>query len=139
MLQSICFHSNIYYHFTTSYNTSMHNGCHPLHSMLTSEAWMLCFMKIWWSFIELTWSHYFGFMPTLMKLWRFDVIHVEQALNVCPPHGSIIRKECLMLIIHIVDLVALMWCNWSLLCLLICWNIFQHVKMCLLICWMNYQ
>jgi len=46
-------------------------------------------------------------MPSLMKLWRFDVIYVEQALNACTPHGSIIRKECLMFIIHIVDLVAL--------------------------------
>jgi len=26
-------------------------------------------------------------MSTLMKLWRFDVAHVEQALNVCPPYG----------------------------------------------------
>jgi len=50
----------------------------------------------------LLWNH-----ATLMKLWRFDVIHVEQALNACPPHGSIIRKECLMFVIHIVDLVAL--------------------------------
>jgi len=22
-----------------------------------------------------------------MKLWRFDDIHVEQALDACPPHG----------------------------------------------------
>jgi len=32
-------------------------------------------------------------MPTLMKSWRFDVAHVEQALNACPPYGSIIRKK----------------------------------------------
>jgi len=32
---------------------------------------------------------------------------VEQTLNACPPHGSIIRKECLMVVIHIIDLIAL--------------------------------
>jgi len=53
----------------------------------------------------LLWNH-----ATLMKLWRFDGIHVEQALNACPQHGSIIRKECLMFVIHMVDLVALVWC-----------------------------
>jgi len=30
--------------------------------LLTSEAWMVCFMKIWWIFVELTWSHCFGIM-----------------------------------------------------------------------------
>ena len=93
------------------------------------------FMNLCWT----TWSHCFGIMPSLMKLWRFDGIHVWQALNACPPHGSITRKECLMFVIHIVDLVALVWCIWSLLCSLICWNIFQQVKMCLLICWMVFQ
>jgi len=62
-------------------------------------------MKLCWT----TWSHCFGFMPTLMKLWRFDSIHVEQPLNACLPHESIIRKERLMFVIHIVDLVALVW------------------------------
>jgi len=44
-----------------------------------------------------------------------------------------------MFVIHIVDLLALIWCIWSLLCFLICWNVFQQVKMCLLICWMVFQ
>ena len=74
-----------------------------------------------------------------MKLWRFDDIQVAQALNACPPHGSIIRKECLMFVIHFVDFVALVRCIWSLLCFLICWNVFQQVKRCLLICWMDFQ
>jgi len=42
-------------------------------------------------------------MLTLMKLWRFDVTHVEQALNVCPPYGSIIKKTNLKIVIHFVD------------------------------------
>jgi len=46
-------------------------------------------------------------MPTLMKLRRFDGIHVDQVLNACPPHGLIIRREYLMFVIHMVDLVAL--------------------------------
>ena len=36
MLQSICFNSNIYYRFPTRYNTSTHNGCHPLHYIVTA-------------------------------------------------------------------------------------------------------
>jgi len=31
---------------------------------------------------SLLWNH-----ATLMGLWRFDIIHVEQALNTCPPHS----------------------------------------------------
>jgi len=90
-------------------------------------------MKLCWTNLKpLFWNH-----ATLMKLRRFYGTYVEQALNTCPPHESIIRKECLMFVIHIVDLVALVKCIWSLLCFLICWNIFQQVKMCLLICWMD--
>jgi len=74
-------------------------------------------MKLCWTNLKpLLWNH-----TTLVELWRFDIIHVEQTLNMCPPHESIIRKECLMFVIHIVDLVALVWCIWSLLCFLICW------------------
>jgi len=56
-----------------------------------------------------------------------------------PSTWLIIRKECLMFIIHIVDLVALVRCIWFLLCFLICWNSFQQIKMCRLIYWMDVQ
>ena len=46
-------------------------------------------------------------MPTLMKIRIFDGINVDQVLNVCPSHGLIIRREYLMFVIHMVDLVAL--------------------------------
>jgi len=60
--------------------------------------------------------------------WRFDGIHVDQGWNVCSPHGYIIKKVYLMFVIHIVDLVALIRCIWSLMYLLICWMVFQRVR-----------
>ena len=44
-----------------------------------------------------------------------------------------------MFVIHIVDLVALIWYILSLLCFLICRMVLQHVKMSLLMCWMVFQ
>jgi len=57
--------------------------------------------------------------PTLMKERKFDGIHVDQGWNVCSPHSYIIKKVYLKFVIHIVDLVALIRCIWSLLCFLI--------------------
>ena len=73
--------------------------------------------------------------PTLMKIRRFDGIHVDQGWNVCSPHGYIIKKMYLKFVIHILDLITLIRCIWSLVCLLICWMVFQQVKMSLLIFW----
>ena len=52
--------------------------------------------------------------PTLMNERRFDGIHVDQGWNVCFPHSYIIRKVYLKFVIHVVDLVALIRCIWSL-------------------------
>jgi len=95
-------------------------------------------LKIWWSFVKVIWRHCFKIMPTLMKLWRIDVTYVEQALNVCLPYGSIIKKTSLKIVNLFVDHLACIRCIWSLLCFLIYWNLFEHIKMCLLICWMNF-
>jgi len=46
-------------------------------------------------------------MPALMKIRRFEGIHVDQVFNACPPHGLIIRREYLIFVIHFVDLGAL--------------------------------
>jgi len=32
-------------------------------------------------------------MPTLMKLWRFDIARVDQALYACPLYRSIMGKR----------------------------------------------
>jgi len=80
-----------------------------------------------------------GMKPTLMKERRFDDIHVDQGWNVCSPHSYIIKKVYLKFVIHIVYLVALIRCIWSEVCLLICWMVFQQVKMSLLVCWMIFQ
>jgi len=39
-LQSIRFNSNIYYCFPISCNTSAHNGCPPLHYIVTALIWV---------------------------------------------------------------------------------------------------
>jgi len=59
-----------------------------------------------------------GIKPTLVKERRFDDIHVDQGRKVCSPHSYIIKKVYLIFVIHIVDLVALIRCIWSLVCLL---------------------
>ena len=48
-----------------------------------------------------------GMKTKLIKIRRFDGIHVDQGWNVCTPHGYIIKKVDLKFVIHIVDLVAL--------------------------------
>ena len=108
--------------------------------MLTCEAKVVCFLKIWWRFYETLLNYLevitIGIKSTLMKDRRFDGIHVDQGWNMCSPRGYIIKKVYLMFVIHIVDLVALIRCLWSLLCFLICWMGFQQVKMSLLVYWM---
>jgi len=39
-LQSIRFNSNIYYRFPINYNMSTHNGCYPLHYIVTTLIWV---------------------------------------------------------------------------------------------------
>ena len=59
--------------------------------MLTYEAKVVCFLKIWWRFNEALLNYLeaitIRMKPTLMKIRRFDVIHVDQGWNVCSPHG----------------------------------------------------
>ena len=59
-------------------------------------------------------------MLVLMKIWRFDVTQVDQALYTRPLSGSIIGKTSLKIVIHIVDHLVLIKCIGSKLCLLIC-------------------
>jgi len=61
--------------------------------VLTCVAGIVCYLKIWWSFDEGTWSHCLGTMLILMKLWRFDVTQAKQALYACPLYGSIMEKQ----------------------------------------------
>jgi len=61
-----------------------------------------------------------GMKPTLMKERRFDDNHVDQGWNVCSLYGYIIKKVYLKFVIHIIDLVALIRCIWSLFYFLIC-------------------
>ena len=114
-----------------------------LRNLLTWEAKVVCFLKIWWRFNEALLNYLeaitIGTKPTLMKERRFNDMHVDQGWNVCSPHGYIIKKVYLKFVIHIVDLVALISCIWSLLCFLICWMVFQQVKMSLLVCLMVFQ
>jgi len=58
-------------------------------------------------------------MPTLMKLWRFGIAQVDQALYACPSYGSIIRKTSLKIVIQFVDDLTFIRCVGSLLCHLI--------------------
>ena len=111
--------------------------------LLTWEAKVVCFLKIWWRLNEALLNYLeaitIGMKPTLMKERRFDGMHVDQDWNVCSPHSYIIKKVYSKFVIHIVDLVALIRCIWSYVCLLIYWMVFQQVKMSLLICWMVFQ
>jgi len=49
-------------------------------------------------------------MLTLMKIWRFDVTRVDQALYACPLSGSIMEKTSLKIVIHFVNHLALIRC-----------------------------
>jgi len=113
------------------------------HQLLTCEAKVVCFLKIWWRFNEALLNYLesitIGIKPTLIKERRFDDIYVDQAWNVCSPYSYIIKKVYLMFVIHIVDLIALIRCIWSLVCILIYWMVFQQVKMSLLVYWMVFQ
>jgi len=84
--------------------------------LLTWEAKVVCFLKIWWRFNEALLNYLeaitIGMKPTLMKERRFDDIHVDQGWNLCSPHSYIIKKVYLNFVIHIVDLVALVRCIW---------------------------
>ena len=80
-----------------------------------------------------------GMKPTLIKERRFDDIHGDQGWNVCSPCSYIIKKVYLLLVIHVVDLKALIRCSLVFIVFLICWMVFQQVKMSLLVCWMVFQ
>jgi len=51
-----------------------------------------------------------GTMLTLMKMWRFDVSRVDQALYACSLSGLIMGKTSLKIVIHVVDHFALIRC-----------------------------
>jgi len=110
--------------------------------LLTWEAKVVCFLKIWWRLNEALLNYLevitIRMNPALMKERWFDD-NVDQGWNVCSPCSYIIEKVYLKFVIHIVDLVALIRCIWSYVCLLICWMVFQQVKMSLLVCWMVFQ
>ena len=74
--------------------------------MLTCKAKVVCLVKIWWSFLKYLEVITIGIKLTLMKIRRFDGIHVDHVLNAHHSHGLIIRREYLMFVIHIVDIVA---------------------------------
>ena len=61
-----------------------------------------------------------GTMLTLMKIWRFDVSRVDQALYACSLYGLFMGLTSLNIVIHVVDHFALIRCIWSKLGLLIC-------------------
>ena len=132
-------------HFGVHHGTKWSFSKTPLIKLgvLTCEVKVVCFLKIWWRFNEALLSYLevitIGMKPTLMKERRFDGIHVDQGRNVCSPHSYIIKKVYLKFVIQIVDLVPLIWCIWSFVCLLICWMFFQQVKMSLLVYWMVFQ
>jgi len=46
-----------------------------------------------------------------MKIWRFDVSRVNQALYVCSLSGLIIGKTSLKIVIHVVDQFVLIKCR----------------------------
>ena len=47
---------------------------------------------------------------TLMKIWRFDVTHVDQVLYARPLSGLIMGKTNLKIVIHFVHHLALIKC-----------------------------
>jgi len=51
-----------------------------------------------------------GTMLTLMKIWRFDVSCVDQALYVCSLSGLFMEQTNLKIVIHVVDHFALIRC-----------------------------
>jgi len=48
-----------------------------------------------------------GTMLTLMKIWRFDILRVDQALCTCSISGLFMGKTSLKIVIHVVDHFAL--------------------------------
>jgi len=55
--------------------------------LLTCEAKVVCFLKIWWRFNEALLNNLevitIGMKPTLMNERRFHGVHVDQGWNVC--------------------------------------------------------
>ena len=51
-----------------------------------------------------------GTMLTLMKMWRFDVSRVDQALYACSLSGLFMGKTSLKIVIHVVNHFALIRC-----------------------------
>ena len=95
--------------------------------MLTWEAKVVCFLKIWWRLNEALLNYLeaitIGMKSTLMKQRRFDDIHGDQGWNVCSPCSYIIKKVYLF-VIHVVDLKALIKCSLVFVVFLICWMVF---------------
>jgi len=60
-----------------------------MYLVLTWEAKVVCFLKIWWRLNETLLNYLeaitIGMKPTLMKERRFDDIHDDQGWNVCSP------------------------------------------------------
>jgi len=53
--------------------------------------------------LEVISLEYVGTMLTLMKMWRFNVSHVDQALYVCSLLGLTMGKTSLKIVILVVD------------------------------------
>jgi len=64
--------------------------------LLTWEAKVVCFLKIWWRLNEALLNYLeaitIEMKSTLMKERRFDDIHGDQGWNVCSPSSYIIKK-----------------------------------------------
>ena len=101
--------------------------------LLTWEAKVVCFLKMWWRLNEALLNYLeaitIGMKPTLMKERRFDDIYGDQGWNVCSPCCYIIKKVYLLFVIHVVDLKALIRFSLVFVVFLICWMVFQQLKM----------
>jgi len=51
-----------------------------------------------------------GTMLTMIKMWKFDVSHVDQALYLCSLSGLFMGKTSLKIVINVVDYFALIRC-----------------------------
>jgi len=70
--------------------------------------------------LEVITLEHVGTMLTLMKMWRFDVSRVDQALYACSISRLFMGKTSLKIVINVIDHFALTRCIRSQVCLLIC-------------------
>jgi len=109
------------YRFASS-NQGKNVDIHSLDDLILEDL-----MKLWWRYLKiLPWNH--AYINEVMEIWCY----LCWSRLVCMPsiwinHGKNKLGDCYFFIDHL----ALIRCIGSLLCILICWNIFQRVKWCL--------